>query len=151
MNFLTWYRSVCVHGFYLVASICASASAVVCPVVVFCLTYMRSRRAYRFQHNQAQHSGRCHAQASLKPHFGILSHHAKLSQISVNDGCISQERITSREGKQMQLVSRGKVQGKLVPPQLVSECVSVCVCVCVILEAHVKDTNGTKRERGREY
>lgn len=49
----------------------------------------------------------------------------------------------------MQLVSRGKVQGELVPPQLVSECVSVCVCV--ILEAHVKDTNGTKREREREY
>lgn len=144
-----WVCLFVVHGFYLVASICASASAVVCPVVVFYLTYMRSRRAYRFQHNQAQHSGSCHAQASLKPHFGILSHHAKLSQISVNDGCISQERITSREGEQMQLVSRGKVQGELVPPQLVSECVSVCVCVCNTRGACKRYKRHKERERAR--
>lgn len=127
-----------------ILSIFARLHQQLCVQVVFCLTYMRSRRAYRLQHNEAQHCGSCHAQASLKPHFGILSHHAKLPQISVNDWCISQERITSK-GQQMQLVSRGWSAGR-VSPTAVSKRVCECINVCV-LEAHVKDTNSTKRER----
>lgn len=132
MNFLTSYRSVCVCVcLWCMDSILllrfARLHRQLCVLVVCCLTYMRSRRAYRFQHNQTQHSGSCHAQASLKPHFGILSHHAKLPQISVNDYSISQEPSTSK-GEQMQLVSIGESAGR-VSPTAVSK--RVCECMCV--------------------
>lgn len=48
----------------------------------------------------------------------------------------------------MQLVSIGESAGR-VSPTAVSKRVCECMCVrmCIsILEAHVKDTNGTKRE-----
>lgn len=142
MNFLTSYRSicvcVCVCGAWILSCrfdlrVCIGSCV---SIEVFYLTYMRSRRAYRFQHNQTQHSGSCHAQASLKPHFGILSHHAKLPQISVNDWCISQEPSTSK-GEQMQLLSIGEGAGR-VSPTAVSKRVCECMCVRVFTRGACK-------------